>query len=77
MPSGFPKDGEHFGNLFGVAWHNGDQRGVFDRIVAALAGAGPKCERIMIYATHPKARRTAAKSHADGVGRTFTVDGLD
>ena len=34
--------------------------GVFDRIFAALAGAGPSPERIMIDATHLKAHRTAA-----------------
>ncbi len=34
--------------------------GVFDRIFAGLAGEGPKPERIMIDATHLKARRTAA-----------------
>jgi transposase len=34
--------------------------GVFDRIFAGLAGAGPKPERIMIDATHLKAHRTAA-----------------
>lgn len=34
--------------------------GVFDRIFAALAGEGPKLERIMIDATHLKAHRTAA-----------------
>ena len=34
--------------------------GVFDRIFASLAGAGPKPERIMIDATHLKAHRTAA-----------------
>src|ERR1700752_1314521 len=34
--------------------------GVFDRIFAALASAGPKPERIMIDATHLKAHRTAA-----------------
>jgi hypothetical protein len=34
--------------------------GVFDRIFAALAGEGPKPERIMIDATHLKARRNAA-----------------
>ena len=34
--------------------------GVFDRIFAALAGDGPKPERIMIDATHLKAHRTAA-----------------
>jgi hypothetical protein len=33
---------------------------VFDRIFAALAGEGPKPERIMIDATHLKAHRTAA-----------------
>ena len=33
--------------------------GVFDRIFAALAGEGPKPERIMIDATHLKAHRTA------------------
>ena len=34
--------------------------GVFDRIFAALAGEGPKPERVMIDATHLKAHRTAA-----------------
>ncbi len=34
--------------------------GVFDRIFAALAGEGPKPERIMIDATHLKAHRAAA-----------------
>jgi transposase len=34
--------------------------GVFDQIFAALAGAGPKPERMMIDATHLKAHRTAA-----------------
>ena len=34
--------------------------GVFDRIFAALAGEGPKPERIMIDSTHLKAHRTAA-----------------
>jgi transposase len=34
--------------------------GVFDRIFAALAGDGPRPERIMIDATHLKAHRTAA-----------------
>ena len=34
--------------------------GVFDRIFAALAGAGPKAQRIMIDSTHLKAHRTAA-----------------
>ena len=34
--------------------------GVFNRIFAALAGQGPKPERIMIDATHLKAHRTAA-----------------
>jgi transposase len=34
--------------------------GVFDRIFAALAGEGPKPERLMIDATHLKAHRTAA-----------------
>ena len=34
--------------------------GVFDRIFAALAGDGPKPDRIMIDATHLKAHRTAA-----------------
>ncbi len=33
--------------------------GVFDRIFAALAGEGPRPERIMIDATHLKAHRTA------------------
>lgn len=36
------------------------RRGVFDRIFAALAGEGPRPERIMIEATHLKAHRTAA-----------------
>ena len=34
--------------------------GVFDRIFAALAGAEPEPQRIMIDATHLKAHRTAA-----------------
>jgi transposase len=34
--------------------------GVFDRVFAALAGQGPKPERIMIDSTHLKAHRTAA-----------------
>lgn len=34
--------------------------GVFDRIFAALAGEGPKAQRIMIDSTHLKAHRTAA-----------------
>ena len=34
--------------------------GVFDRIFAALAGEGPKPQRIMIDATHLKAHRKAA-----------------
>ena len=34
--------------------------GVFDQIFAALAREGPKPERIMIDATHPKAHRTPA-----------------
>ena len=34
--------------------------GVFDGIFSALAGEGPKPERIMIDATHLKAHRTAA-----------------
>lgn len=34
--------------------------GVFDRIFANLAGAGPRPDRIMIDATHLKAHRTAA-----------------
>jgi transposase len=36
------------------------RRGVFDRIFAALAGEGPKPERLMIAAPHLKAHRTAA-----------------
>jgi transposase len=35
--------------------------GVFDRIFAALAGEGPRPERIMIDTTHLKAHRTAAR----------------
>lgn len=38
----------------------GSRLGIFDRIFAALAGEGPKPERIMIDATHLKAHRTAA-----------------
>ena len=34
--------------------------GVFDRIFAALAGEGPKAQRIMIDSTHLKAHWTAA-----------------
>ena len=34
--------------------------GVFDRIFVALAGEGPRPERIMIDTTHLKAHRTAA-----------------
>ena len=34
--------------------------GVFDRIFAALAGEGPKAQRITIDSTHLKAHRTAA-----------------
>ena len=41
--------------------------GVFDRIFAALAGEGPKPERIMIDATHLKAHRTAASLLKKGV----------
>ncbi|WP_201860069.1 IS5 family transposase [Microvirga soli] len=49
--------------------------GVFDRIFAALAGEGPKPERIMIDATHLKAHRTAASLLKKGmfprrIGRT-------
>ena len=40
-----------------VRW---SRMGVFDRIFAALAGEGPKPDRIMIDATHLKAHRTAA-----------------
>jgi transposase len=36
------------------------RRGVFDRIFGALAGEGPKPERVMIDSTHLKAHRTAA-----------------
>jgi transposase len=41
--------------------------GVFDRIFSALAGSGPKPERIMIDATHLKAHRTAASLHKKGM----------
>ncbi len=41
--------------------------GVFGRIFAALAGEGPKPERIMIDATHLKARRTAASLLKEGM----------
>ena len=34
--------------------------GVFNKIFAALAGSGPKPDRLMIDATHLKAHRTAA-----------------
>ena len=34
--------------------------GVFNKIFAALAGRGPKPDRLMIDATHLKAHRTAA-----------------
>ena len=34
--------------------------GVFERVFAALAGQGPRPERIMINSTHLKAHRTAA-----------------
>lgn len=40
-----------------VRWN---RLGVFSKIFAALAGKGPKPERLMIDATHPKAHRTAA-----------------
>ena len=40
--------------------------GVFDRIFAALASAGPKPERIMIDATHLKAQRAVPRR----IGRT-------
>jgi Transposase DDE domain len=48
---------------------------VFDRIFAALAGEGPKPERIMIDATHLNAHRTAASLLKKGaiprrIGRT-------
>jgi transposase len=41
--------------------------GVFDRIFAALAGEGPRPERIMIDATHLKAHRTAASLYKKGM----------
>jgi transposase len=41
--------------------------GVFDRIFAALAGEGPKPERIMIDATHLKAHRPAASLFKKGM----------
>ena len=41
--------------------------GVFDRIFAALAGEGPKPQRIMIDATHLKAHRTAASLLKKGI----------
>ncbi len=40
--------------------------GVFDRIFAALAGEGPKAQRIMIHSTHLKAHRTAASLLKEG-----------
>lgn len=41
--------------------------GVFDRIFAALAGQGPKPQRIMSDATHLKAHRTAASLLKQGM----------
>jgi len=54
-----PKDYGPYKTLYNrfIRW---SRLGVFDRIVAALAGAGPRPERIMIDATHLKAHRTAA-----------------
>lgn len=46
--------------------------GVFDRIFAALAGEGPKPERIMIDATHLKAHRTAASLLKKGMFRAVS-----
>ena len=41
--------------------------GVFDRLFSALAGEGPKPERIMIDATHLKAHRIAASLLKNGM----------
>ena len=41
--------------------------GVFDRIFAALASAGPKPDRIMFDSTHLKAHRTAASLPKKGL----------
>ena len=48
--------------------------GVFDRIFAALAGEGPKPERIMIDATHLKAHRTAASLLKRGCSPPYWAD---
>ena len=54
-----PKDDGPHKTLYNrfIRW---SRMGVFDRIFAALAGEGPRPERIMIDATHLKAHRTAA-----------------
>ena len=55
-PPGYDPHKTLYNNRF-IRW---SWLGVFDRIFAALAGEGPKPERIMIDATHLKAHRTAA-----------------
>ncbi|WP_373288963.1 IS5 family transposase [Aureimonas endophytica] len=53
--------------------------GVFNRIFAALAGEGPRPERLMIDATHLKAHRTAASLLKGGMPRRIgrTKGGLN
>ena len=48
--------------------------GVFDRIFAALAGEGPKAQRIMIDSTHLKAHRTAASHLKKGQFPVVSVE---
>ena len=50
--------------------------GVFDRIFVALAGAGPRPERIMIDATHLKAHRTAASVITHPLPRTRNTESM-
>jgi transposase len=50
-------DFEKAAHCGGIRW---SRLGVFDRIFAALAGRGPRPERIMIDSAHLKAHRTAA-----------------
>ena len=47
--------------------------GVFDRILAGLAGEGPRPERIMIASTHLKAHRTAASLLKKGLFPVISV----
>jgi transposase len=61
-----PKDDGPHKTLYNrfIRW---SRMGVFDRIFAALAGEGPRPERIMIDATHLKAHRTAASLYKKGM----------